>query len=133
MKVTKVIIKTEEMEIPEVPYMHFVKHEPLRAFSAVGEPSSFSDFVAEKETYEVKEVRDYFNGKLNERKYLVKVDKNRLFADLTKIESQTFADAVSRATEAWKKRCEDAFYEGEGSGYIRYCNKPWWKRLFKIN
>jgi hypothetical protein len=126
MKVEKLTIKKELMEIPDgkqVVYFHMWEPISARILNS-GEVAPESAMSAGQQTFEVQRVS---NGTDEPKNYLVAVDDRRLYQELIMISDGTFQAAVDRKTDFYKDWMAREIQEQRWK--IR--SLSWWKRLFK--
>lgn len=126
MKVEKLTIKKELMEIPDgKQIVYFHTWEPISArILNDGEVTPDSAMSAGQQTFEVQKVS---NGKDEPKHYLVAVDDRRIYQELVQISDSTFQAAVDRKTDFYKDWMKRELEQQRWK--IR--NMVWWKRLFK--
>jgi hypothetical protein len=135
MKVEKIDIKKEVMEIPDNrDRVDFAIREPLRLVMNEGEMPLDYDMVSGRETYLVQKLSDPFRKEV--RHYLVKVDQRELFNDIIHIQdgliNEKITDAVAKAGRDWLNYDLPKLLEKENRrtrGTIK--QMPWYRRLFK--
>lgn len=121
MKVEKIIIEKELMEIPDhycsMEFYKFKGEPHLYAAEEMKDLPPFIDF--ETETYQV--VRVYTHDK-QKKNYLVKVDERGLFEELIEITNMLLKGKVIKAANI----IVDIKVKNERK---RIASLPWWKRL----
>jgi hypothetical protein len=125
MKVEKLTIKKELMEIPDgstVIYFHIL--EPISARLSNDPQIALNSTAFGKQTFEVQRVS---NRRDEPKNYLVAVDDRRIYQELITISDTTFQAAVDRKTDFYKDWMVRELQEQRWK--IR--NLPWWNRLFK--
>ena len=136
MKVEKIEIKKELMEIPDHQYyVDFAVIPPITAMAFIKEGEvPTENLTGQKITYQVERVK--FPGE-DIRNYLVRMDDKKLFNDLIKITDNILEAAVKEKTEKYVSQVE--FTRKQAIEEIRMANYrvatrikklPWWKRLF---
>lgn len=136
MKVEKVEIKTEMLDIPDDRgRMDFAVIPPISVamYRNTGEIPE-DNLTAQKVTYEVRHSR---YGRTH-KTFLVKLDDREIFNDLFDISNDTFDKAVLEKTADYQsqvKRAQDLAIQGIEEAQWRVTsrikNLSWWKRLFK--
>ena len=126
MKVEKLTIKKELMEIPDGrQVVYFRRWEPISArILNDSEVALDSVMSAGQQTFEVQRVS---NGGEESKNYLVAVDDRRIYQELIMISDNTFQAAVSRKTAWWS----DAMDRELNDQRRHIKSLPWWSRLFK--
>jgi hypothetical protein len=126
MKVEKIDIKKELMEIPDgKQWIDFAFWEPIEArFVNYGDIPR-GTITGRQGRYEVQKLKH--STEKEPKYYLVAVDDRRIFQDLVMISDSTFNQAINDKTDYYKDWMKRELQEQRG----RILELPWWKRLFK--
>lgn len=120
MKVEKIIIKKELMDIPNQPFYNFFKYKGIPVASYSSDLKDLPAYIdIETETWQVVRV---FTPEKTVKKYLVKIDERGLFNELLEITNMFLKEKAMEAANV----IVDIKVKNERR---RISALPWWKRL----